>query len=356
MSVEKQREIWIDIAKGSAILMVVLGHAIRDDMRIDSNILDYIYRCCYIFHMSFFMFLSGYTYQLGYRKNFAKENHFIKKKISRLLLPWTLYTLFIYIFFSIAILIKPIKEILISAGCNAISFREYCLQSLQANNPFAFHLWFIYVLFVITVIVYLIDKYTRQYAHWCFGAVIFMCFLMKWMDLSLLGNWNKVINYIIMYLPFFIFGKLFCAFRNHIKNMKLIFILSILGVLYICIRAKYFSGFSGNTVVAKTHMVRMAVYYLAYILLPCVMIEIYFLLNKIESNFKMLQLLRRLGRDSFYIYLFHQPFCCAFLGSVMYGKLNFPAMASITISFIISLVIPILLHRIVDCINKNERN
>lgn len=352
---EQQRETWIDIAKGIAILMVVLGHAIRDDMRINNGVLDYIYRCCYIFHMSFFMFLSGYTYQLGYKKNCNRQNHFIKKKICRLIFPWILYTLFIYIVFSMVILIKPIKETLMSAGYYAISFGEYWLQSLQANNPWAFHLWFIFVLFFITAIVYLIDKHTGKYAPWCFGTVIFICLLMKWIGLSPFGNWSKVANYIILYLPFYIFGKLFCMFKDRITivNKKVIFCLSLLGALYICIRAKWFSGFAGNTVVAETKILQMIIYYLSYFLLPCVMIEMYFLLIKTERNFETLQLL---GRESFYIYLFHQPFFGAFLGMVLYGKLKLPALLSLVVSMLCSVVIPIILHKFITFMQIGIRN
>lgn len=40
----KRRTKWIDIAKGIAIFMVLIGHGMRDSMRLENSILDYIYR------------------------------------------------------------------------------------------------------------------------------------------------------------------------------------------------------------------------------------------------------------------------------------------------------------------------
>lgn len=56
----KNRNIYIDVLKGLAVLAVLLGHAIQRGLVINytENI---IFKIIYTFHMPLFMFLSGYV-------------------------------------------------------------------------------------------------------------------------------------------------------------------------------------------------------------------------------------------------------------------------------------------------------
>lgn len=40
----KKRKKWMDVAKGIALFMVLLGHGMRDTMRVNNAGLDYVYR------------------------------------------------------------------------------------------------------------------------------------------------------------------------------------------------------------------------------------------------------------------------------------------------------------------------
>ena len=55
-----ERNILIDILKGFAILLVVLGHSVQYNMPgyFDNSL---IFRVIYSYHMAFFMFLSGFV-------------------------------------------------------------------------------------------------------------------------------------------------------------------------------------------------------------------------------------------------------------------------------------------------------
>ena len=59
------RLVWIDISKGVAILLVLIGHSMRDEMRVAYPFLDALYRGIYIFHMTWFFWLAGYGYRLS---------------------------------------------------------------------------------------------------------------------------------------------------------------------------------------------------------------------------------------------------------------------------------------------------
>ena len=56
---------WLDLGKGFAMALVLLGHSMRDGMRQASPALDLIYRIVYIFHMTYFFWMSGCTYSLS---------------------------------------------------------------------------------------------------------------------------------------------------------------------------------------------------------------------------------------------------------------------------------------------------
>ena len=47
--------------------------------------------------------------------------------------------------------------------------------------------------------------------------------------------------------------------------------------------------------------------------------------------------LRFMGRESLLIYLLHQPFCCAFLGMLLYNRFCIPAPVTMAVCIIFSL-------------------
>lgn len=58
----KNRINWIDVGKGIGILLVVLGHSLRDSMMSSSMVCNAIYTMVYAIHMPFLMYLSGYMF------------------------------------------------------------------------------------------------------------------------------------------------------------------------------------------------------------------------------------------------------------------------------------------------------
>lgn len=74
-----QRYEWIDIAKGMAIICVVIGHA---------TVGNHIYDMIYAFHMPFFFIMAGYLLNISKWGN--QLNLFIKNRARRLLKPYLL--------------------------------------------------------------------------------------------------------------------------------------------------------------------------------------------------------------------------------------------------------------------------
>ena len=70
---------WLDIYKGLAILLVVIGHL---------EISDSLYKYIYMFHMYAFFFAAGITFKINKSETFIQ---FLKKNISRLYIPYLFF-------------------------------------------------------------------------------------------------------------------------------------------------------------------------------------------------------------------------------------------------------------------------
>ena len=120
---------YIDILRGFAIMLVVLGHAIQYSVK---NFDDYpLFRLIYAFHMPLFMFISGFVYRHGTRNPWL----FLRNKSQILVLPFISWLLITFIWFHT--ITVP----------NAVEFLKGVIKSPDAGG-----LWFLWVLFLIYVV------------------------------------------------------------------------------------------------------------------------------------------------------------------------------------------------------------
>ena len=349
MQTVKQRVGWIDIAKGIAILFVIWGHAMRDPMRTESAALDYSYRVISAFHMGLFFWLSGFVYQLNRREPTLPEvRRFVQKKLKTQLLPWFVYSMFCYAAFAVALRIPALARVLASAGYEgSVSLLFFLRRCLQGDNIYAFHLWFIYTLFLISDLVetagYIavrIGQSTAAAERVLFALALLGDVLLP-LNILPLGDWKGLFRYSCLYLPFYLFGM-------WMKDLQLPRACRIIwggaGLAYVLIRAARFSAFSGDVIQAPTPALELLLRGLAYLLLPGMFLLFGDLCRWLDA--KHMAFLGELGRASFYIYLLHQPFCCAFLGNALYIKLKLPALVTILICFAASIAVPMAFERI----------
>ena len=123
------------------------------------------------------------------------------------------------------------------------------------------------------------------------------------------------------------------------------YIPAILAVGYVLVRAAFFAGREGSAISAPTELVKYTIMYLAYLLLPFAMFlfcKFSNYLSKFDEKI-IVKYVKLFGKESFYIYLWHQPFCCAFLGLVIYNKMGLPAIVSVVISATLSFVVPFII-------------
>lgn len=344
----KQRVGWIDMAKGAAILLVLWGHAMRDPMRVGNGALDYSYRVIYTFHMAFFFWLSGYVYQMTRREpTLPAMRLFLKKKLKKQLLPWFAYSLCCYAAFAVALRIPALAGVLASAGYSGgVSLPFFLLRCFQGDNIYAFHLWFIYTLFLIAALV-AVAEYAAVRCGGTAAAAECALFVLALLGVALvrmevlpLGNWAGLARYVCTYLPFYLLGMWMQGLHLPWKWKRC---WCLAGLAYIFVRASFFSGWAGDTIQAPSAAAELLLRYLSYLLLPGVMLAACDLCKRLDTGGAAF--LAALGRSSFTIYLLHQPFCCAFLGSALYTKLGLPALAVVLICLAASIVLPLTVER-----------
>lgn len=150
----------MDIAKGIAIILVVIGHAIPDASThngIASPGLKIIYDMIYSFHMPLFFLISGYFVNTLISKTTMLIS--IKKKFQRLLFP--------YIF--VGLCYAPCK-LLLSRFANDPFHLSNLWKMLIGINPDG-ELWFLYSLFVISTFSYLMRVKVGKLWIICSGII-----------------------------------------------------------------------------------------------------------------------------------------------------------------------------------------
>lgn len=134
----QERNLWMDIAKGITIVLMVLGHTSIPDMGS---------RFIWSFHMPLFFIASGWMTNWGKHPSFGK---YCKKKAKSILLPFAVYSAVVLLIF----------ECLIGGGI---------AKHWLTHGWEAYALWFIPVLFLSSMIGKMVFMFPSRY--WRYGAM-----------------------------------------------------------------------------------------------------------------------------------------------------------------------------------------
>lgn len=188
----------INIARGFALLFVTLGHSFPDAV----GALGRIYNICYSFHMGLFFILSGFVIARKFISRDYKITDEIKNKSIRLLIPY-------FVFSVITLIMKIFTE---KYANNPFSLKD-SYKILLGINPNG-GLWFLWTLFVISVIFILLGKLKHSliyFAVFSVAAYIINLFVPK---IFISG----VLRYAVFYAVGIFIYKYYDAFKKYILN------------------------------------------------------------------------------------------------------------------------------------------
>lgn len=177
------RDISLDIMKGIAIVLVVIGHVITAVRPADYKY-DPVFRFCYSFHMPLFIFISGWLTGCKSDDKIRKRS-WILNRFYRLMIPYMIWT----------------------AVKGVISGR-YDLIRLLFVEPV---LWFLINLFLSDLIIF-ISCHAGKYKTAVTGGIymlFFVCYL-------IMRRGNLVINDLALYFPFYFAGMVVSRYKSSI--------------------------------------------------------------------------------------------------------------------------------------------
>ncbi|QFJ56311.1 acyltransferase (plasmid) [Pseudobutyrivibrio xylanivorans] len=97
------------------------------------------------------------------------------KKIKKLIVPYICYSFIVYIVFSIANLFSRMNGILDRAGYGKITFIEWIKGLLSGENLYCQHLWYIYSLFILSIISFALLKLVGNKYKYILFMITFIC-------------------------------------------------------------------------------------------------------------------------------------------------------------------------------------
>lgn len=263
----------LNILKGIAILLVVIGHSFPNDFN-GNFIYEYIHKFIYSFHMPVFFFISGFFAFKIYDKNF-KPLEFIKNKFKRLIIP--------YISFSIMALIIKVSIDYIQNIHIDIDNIIYGIFINPYENPMM-SLWFLYTLFIIFVLSVLFRKQKIK-------NMIIISLIMALIPLGSVFN-NLAIKSVFRNLIYFYLGL------GSMINYK--YIKEFLNKKYINI-FKYFMILV--LILINLFEFKMLASKITFIITSVLGISIFFIISYNSRNNLLGNLFEILGKLSFDIYL-----------------------------------------------------
>lgn len=152
-----ERMLWIDIYKGIAILLVVLGH-----LNISKTLYDFIF----MFHMYAFFFITGVTFKV---KNGISFSKFFLGNIKKLYIPY-LFFAFAWDFVHVVTTIYIQSSFDFSPGAIAKNILSVLIGGVIESNASIGPAWFLLALFVVRIVCWITIKVSKDNLYF-FGGI-----------------------------------------------------------------------------------------------------------------------------------------------------------------------------------------
>lgn len=338
-SLGKERIQWLDVCKGLGMMLVIVGHVLTTPVRQAWGFGMDLYNMIYFFHMPLMFYLAGRAYAISLERYIkASYTAFIAKKGRSLLIPYVVYNFCVYIIFSIANKAGSLSDVLSLAGYGKISFATFIKKMLAGDNSYAFHMWYIYGLCIIFAVTFIIDK-MADYLK-INKKVIAVFFIVVTMVLAGLryflytATWG-VINEVMQFYMWFVIGT-YLDISKYVQKkgviaFEILSIVYLFGYTYYEETMKSVMGYRLCSIISWIPMAGLI----------CLFVSIACLLKGILKRFFLYT-----GKNSYGIYVFHQPFFGSGVGLVMIKVFNAPVILSAFVAFCLCYIVPIAIIRL----------
>lgn len=356
MEAKKAKIEWLDIAKAIAIILVIIGHAFRDEMRSDVYSYDVIFSFIYRFHMPLWFFLAGCTYGFNRKKYKSRSaGAFIGTRAKRLLIPLVVYSALMYVMFYACSRIPSVSAMLEDSSYALVSIRDYLWRTFViAENPYAIHVWYLEVLFIIGAVVFLIDRmfYDEKSAGFEMGMLAAIIIVWRLIFDNMPGlSYPWIIVAIMRDTPWYILGILVIMHMDRIVNMPgaLKIMIFLLSALYMVLRVTALKDDLDDMTA------RIWIQAVEYFAAAGLIFSVVFAADAVTRRWKgkIKNAASYIGKKSFSVYLLHQPMC-AFIGTVLYNKMHINSLAVIFICIIMSIVVPLIILKIIKILHLGK--
>lgn len=316
------RKIWVDNARGIGILIIFMIHSVPSAVREDSMVTRNIYDIGMLIGRQLFFLLAGYTFQLTLQKKNKLSNwEYSISKFKKLIIPYLVYGFMIILIFSICFYIPGLSSLVEKTNYGKITIGKALNGILIGDVPYALHLWFLYDLFIFSIVTFALKKIGR-YSN----LVIIILAVLLWKVMSV-RNWENctaIVNVMYFYI-WFVLGSVL-----PIEKMNKSCFISglLLWILYLGMSKGIRTENVPSTWIGDL---------CSNITLSGGFIAILIGISKYMRMF-ISKGLQYIGRKSFDMYIFQQPFLGSVLGTVLYKMLHFSVIWTIVATFVISII------------------
>ncbi|PYG89495.1 fucose 4-O-acetylase-like acetyltransferase [Ruminiclostridium sufflavum DSM 19573] len=310
----------IDFLKGIGIALVVLGHCFTTALAGRYYVVGVLKDIIYTFHMPLFFIVSGYIQGLRpYSADRCKL--YIGRQIRRLFIPYTAWSLVLYIFYY---LLKVIDVYKIQENISLKPVR--LMQGILAYDVRTGNvLWFAYILCIISVVSYLLHNVIR----------------------------NRKINALFLLLV------LSLGFMANMFIKDEMFVLKRFLVMWIYYETGVFTGIYIKDISFKANallsIILSVLYVIAYVLYTrsegvinyslkviCALLAVFILYSlSSRNNSWIYSAFSYIGKRTVFIYYLHNPYIVLVTVTFLTEAAGVNAIASIAAAFILGMLIPL---------------
>ena len=338
IAMSTKRVLWGDVLRVIAMTLVVLIHSLAPYRY---NFFDTHNTSCYLFiatidaiarsAVPIFFMLTGY---FATQKQITSYRVFLKNTIKKLIAPFTIFSLIIYIGLGIL-------------NNNQPSVREFIARFINGDGV-QYHMWFMYAIIIIYLFLPFINKLLRHFNQKELLRLILLIFLFgnflytiqslaSAKNISILNN--IVLPDIVIYTNYVVIGYYLNKYNTPAHLKQFIKIMAVISVFILPISSLLFTDYMDTDKLTSCMSV-FSFFIGISIFIVTKDILCHHLFNKVDHRNFLVKAIQKLSRLSFVVYMIH-PLILEFIRKNIY---NFFApsnilleLLDITVQFIISL-------------------